>query len=112
MNRCPSIHIVACDDNSAYAISHKLKNMLKVSDFKGNIFNQSIFKRWVNIFKLLSKVPIEIPIFSTNRLTKSPKQFDFVFDYDNPIIIFCGNVDEFCNDNVESHIHISNNTRK
>jgi len=51
LNRYPSIHIVTCIDNSAYAISHKLKNMLKVSDFKGHIFMQSLCKRLVNIFE-------------------------------------------------------------
>ncbi|XP_060857084.1 gephyrin [Metopolophium dirhodum] len=85
---CPSIHIIPCNDNSAYAISHKLKNMLKVSDFKGNIFSHSLRK----------------------NLIKFTEQFDCVYDDGNPVIIFCGRVNEFCT--VESHIHITNNTRK
>lgn len=56
LNRCPSIHIVPCNDNSAYAISHKLKSMLDVSDFKGNIFSHSLRKKLVNILELFCKV--------------------------------------------------------
>lgn len=85
--KCPSIHIIPFNDNSAYAISHKLTNMLELADFKGSIFSHALCK----------------------NSTKFPEKFESVFNYDD-VIIICGNVNEFCN--VESHIHISNNTRK
>ncbi|XP_060843811.1 gephyrin isoform X2 [Rhopalosiphum padi] len=87
--KCPSIHIVPCNDNSAYAISHKLKNMLELADFKGNIFSHPLCK----------------------NLTKFSELFESVFDYDDVIIIICDSFYEFSNV-VESHIHIRNNTRK
>lgn len=86
--KCPSIHIIPCNDNSAYAISHKLKNMLEVADFKGNLFSQLLCKNLTNFSEL----------------------FKNVFDYDD-VIIICGSFFEFC-DFVESHIHIRNDTRK
>ncbi|XP_025190932.1 gephyrin [Melanaphis sacchari] len=86
--KCPSIHIIPYNNNSAYAISHKLKNMLDLADFKGNIFSHSLCK----------------------NLTKFSEFFESVFDYDD-VIIICGNIYEFCNV-FESHTHISNNTRK
>ncbi|XP_026817764.1 gephyrin [Rhopalosiphum maidis] len=86
--KCPSIHIVPCNDNSAYAISHKLKNMLELADFKGNIFSHPLCK----------------------NLIKFSGLFESVFGYED-VIIICGSFYEFSNV-VESHIHIRNDTRK